>query len=186
MIEINTYMGSRDLTHFEEANNAVCDFFISAADAGALDVVSSSRAKNKGQYLNGAIIIKINNLDLTAFSDWDDLDLLWTGFLNMVYGYLQDGGFGATQLSNNGLEWSIRKVPAKPKTLVLFHAKKPNASMDAAVTSEMKATSSEEEFLREVLSSAEEFLRIRESDTRLENLLEFKKKYRKINELISG
>lgn len=189
MVEISTYLGCQDLVSYKEANNSLNDFFISITDEGSLDVISSSRTKNKGHYLNGVIIIKINDMDLTSFSDWDDLDLLWTGLLNMVYDYLQDGEFGATQLSNNGLEWSIRKVPAKPKDLILFHAKKPNAvmdvNMDVFAVSEMKATSIEEEFLREVMSSAEEFLHIREIDTRLQNLLEFKDKYRKIKDLIS-
>ena len=58
--------------------------------------------------------------------------------------------------------------------------------MNVFTASETKATSIEEEFLCEVMSSAEVFLHIREVDARLQNLLEFKDKYRKIKELISG
>lgn len=56
--------------------------------------------------------------------------------------------------------------------------------MNVFTASETKATSIEEEFLREVMSSAEKFLRIREIDGRLQNLLEFKDKYRKLRGLI--
>lgn len=69
MIEINTYIGCKDLTGYVEAYSSVSDFFISAADEGALGVISSSRTKNKGHYLNGAITIKINDVNLTTFSD---------------------------------------------------------------------------------------------------------------------
>lgn len=188
MIEIETYIGRKDLVSYEENKEAVDTFFIPTTSGEALDVISSTLTKNKGRYLNGSIVIQVDQHKLTTFSDWDDLDLLWTGLVTMVLEYLQNGKYGATHLSNNALEWSIKKLPAKAKNLIQFHVKKPNAVLDKQtgtfVSTETQATLAEEEFLHEIISSADDFWTLRKKDSRTQNLVEFEEKYRELKYLI--
>ncbi|MFD1032818.1 hypothetical protein [Metaplanococcus flavidus] len=116
------------------------------------------------------------------------MDLLWTGLVTMVLDYLQNGGYRESYLSINGLEWSIKKVQAKPKDLLLFHAKRPNAFYDGEigmpVSIENNATLTELEFLHQVVSSAGDFLSLREKDTRTQHLVGFKEKYNELKHFV--
>ncbi|WKA53211.1 hypothetical protein [Planococcus shixiaomingii] len=189
MIEISTYIGRKDLNSYEETKESVDAFFIPVTSEEALDVINSISSRNMDRYLHGSIIIEVDQRKLTTFSDWDDLDLLWTGLLTMVLEYMQNGEYGATQLSMNGLEWSIKKVRAKPKNLILFHSKRPNAFFDEKISTpdsnENKATLGEMEFLRKVVSSAGDFLSLREKDTRTQKLVSFKGMYMELKQLVS-
>ncbi|TWT26031.1 hypothetical protein [Planomicrobium sp. CPCC 101110] len=184
MIEIKTYIGRKDLRTYKKNKDSADAFFVSATSGEALDVIRSISSRNLDRYLNGAIIIKVDQHELTTFSDWDDLDLLWTGLVTMVLEYLQNGGYGATQLSMNGVEWSLKKAQSKTKSLILFHSKRPNAFYDGRISTpvslENKAALSEMEFLRKVVSSAEDFWSLREKDTRTQNLAAFAEKHKEL------
>lgn len=188
MIEINTYIGRKELGTYEENKEAADAFFVPGTSEEALAVIRSISSRNIDRGLNGAIVIQVDQNKLTTLSDWDDLDLLWTGLVKMVLDYLQNGGYGASYSSMNGLEWSIKKVQAKPKDLLLFHAKRPNAFYDGEigmpVSIENKATLTEMEFLHQVVSSAGNFLSLREKDTRTQHLIGFKEKYNELKRLV--
>lgn len=188
MIEINTYIGRKELGTYEENKEAADAFFVPVTSKEALAVIDSISSRNIDRGLNGAIVIQVDQNKLTTLSDWDDLDLLWTGLVTMGLDYLQNGGYGASYSSINGLEWSIKKVQAKPKNLLLFHSKRPNAfddgEIETSVLIETKATLSEMEFLHQIVSSAGNFLYLREKDTRTQHLAAFKEKYNELKRLV--
>lgn len=188
MIEINTYIGRKELGTYEENKEAADAFFVPVTSEEALAVIRSISSRNIDRGLNGAIVIQVDQNKLTTLSDWDDLDLLWTGLVIMVLDYLQNGGVGTTYSSINGLEWSIKKVKAKPKDLLLFHSKRPNAFYDGEIESsvsiETKATLSEMEFFHQVVSSAGNFLYLREKDSRTQHLAAFREKYNELKNLV--
>ncbi len=179
MINIQTYLGTKDLdTYFEELSNPK-KFFINIDEFGAKETLNRMLTKNKGIDLYGVVCIQINGVDVSTFIDWDDIDLMWTALLTMVREYVDDGKYSETQMFINGLEWSIKKIQSSPKDLVLFKVLRNNALFDLRsdlpVPKEARVSCNEIDFLRAVVIAGEKYLFFRDEDTRTHNLIEAKR-----------
>lgn len=179
MIQIQTYLGTKDLdTYFEELSNPE-NFFINIDEFGSKETLNRMLTKNKGIDLYGVVCIQINGVDVSTFIDWDDVDLMWTALLTMVSEYVDDGKYSETQLFTNPLEWSIKKIQSSPKDLVLFRVFRKSALFDLRtdlpVSKETRVSCNEIDFLNAVVIAGEKYIVFRDEDTRSHNLIEAKR-----------
>lgn len=179
MINVQTYLGTKDLdTYFEELSNPE-NFFINIDEFGSKETLNRMLTKNKGVDLYGVVCIQINDVDVSTFIDWDDVDLMWTALLTMVREYVDDGKYSETQMFTNPLEWSIKKIQSSPKDLVLFRVFRNSAlfdlKSDLPVSKETRVTCNEIDFLKAVVIAGEKYIFFREKDTRSHNLMEAKR-----------
>lgn len=190
MLTITTFLARKNLSFYQENKDSAESYFVAITSEDAPSVIQSFSSRDIDRALYGAITIQAAQKYVTTFADWDDLDLIWTGFVTMVLDYLENGEYGTADLSLNGLEWSLSRIQAQPKNLLLFHAKRPNALYDGRTETpasiEAKATLDETEFLHELISSADTYLSFREKDTRTQNLVVFKERFIKLKQLVLG
>lgn len=179
MISIQTYLGKSDLNpYFEKLPNPEL-FFTNINDHGSRDLLDRMLSNNKAIFIHGVIRIQVNNIDVSTFIDWDDLDLMWTALLTMVCDYIEDGNYGETQMFTNGLEWSIKKIKTSPEDLILFSVLRNyqvfDIMPDLPVAESLKASCRESVFLKSVVFSGENYIAFRDEDARSHNLIEVKR-----------
>ncbi|WP_203332574.1 hypothetical protein [Planococcus beigongshangi] len=188
MLTITTFLARKNLSYYQENKDSAESYFVAITSEDAPAVIQSFSSRDIDRALYGAITIQAAQKYVTTFADWDDLDLLWTGFVTMVLDYLKNNKYGTADLSLNGLEWSLNRIQTQPKNLLSFHAKRPNAHYDGRTGTpasiETKATLDETEFLHELLDSAGTYLSFREKDTRTQNLIVFKERFIKVKHLV--
>ncbi|MED3798224.1 hypothetical protein P4604_12645 [Lysinibacillus capsici] len=178
MIKIDTFIAMDLKNHFSENINQLQNEFINIKNKDSLQIIEKNLNQSKGHFLNGAVIVEIDYVQITSLFDWDDLNLLWTGFLTMIIDYLNDG-FGKTNLSKNNIEWTLEKIINKRNNLVVFSSKN-------SMKSRLKGVCEENEFINEVVVSAHDYLTLREKDTRTQNLNEMVEKYNQLKQLIKN
>lgn len=179
MININTYIGKRDLnSYFEKLPNPEL-FFININNCGSKELLDRMLSNDKAKSIHGVICIQVNNIDVSTFIDWDDLDLMWTALLTMVCDYINDGNYGETQMFTNGLEWSIKRIKSSPENLILFSVLRNYPVFDIMpelpVAESLKASCRESVFLKSVAFSGENYIAFRDEDARTHDLNEAKR-----------
>ena len=181
MIKIDSYIALETLNHYSNEIDQLQNEFINIKDKNTIHTIKKNLTKSKGHFLNGAIVIEIDSTQITSLLDWDDLNLLWTGFLTMTIDYLKNDGSGKTVSSKNDLEWYIKRIITKPQNLIVFSAKN---NMSNIKNEASKGICIETVFLQEVLLSAQEFLNLRKIDSRTQNLIEMLDKYNELKKII--
>jgi hypothetical protein len=180
MINIQTYLGRTNLNpYFEELLSNSEKFFFNINDQGSGELLNSMLSKNKGIFVHGTIYIQINNIEVSAFVDWDDLDLMWTALLSMTCDYIDDGIYGESQMFTNGLEWSIKKIKSSPADLILFSTLRNYPIFDSIpnlpVLERVRASCEEKKFLKAVEFAATNYIAFRDNHARSHNLIEAKR-----------
>ncbi|MDC6266476.1 hypothetical protein [Lysinibacillus fusiformis] len=175
MIKIDTFIANDSKNHYSNNIDQLQNEFTNVSNKDILQIIEKNLNSSKGHFLNGAVIIEINNVEITSLFDWDDLNLLWTGFLTMVIDYL-NVGFGKSNLSKNDIEWTLERITTKRNNLVAFCSKNSTGSHS-------KGVCEEKVFIKEVILSAYEYLMLREKDTRTQNLNEMIEKYNQLKQL---
>ncbi|WP_313894280.1 hypothetical protein [Psychrobacillus sp.] len=182
MIKIDSYIALESLNHYSNEIDQLQNEFINIKNKNTIHILKKNLTKSKGHFLNGAIVIEIDSIQITSLLDWDDLNLLWTGFLTMTIDYLKNDGSGKTVLSKNGLEWSIKRIKTKPQDLIVFSSKN---IMSNIKNEPSKGICIETSFLQEILLSAQEFLDLRKKDSRTQNLNKMIEKYNELKKIIN-
>jgi hypothetical protein len=173
MLTITTYIEQKTLNSFYFDKQSFQEYFISLNDTLSTQVVNRRLKKHKGHKLDGVVIIKTPDTVMTDFMDWDDIDLMWIGILQMILEYKKTG-FGKHFMAINNHEWSIKKVITNPENLILFRVKRNPLIFEGTslyeVHKETKNIVNEKEFFSEILQAANEFISFREKLFKIESI----------------
>lgn len=165
MLTITTYIEQKNLDSFYFTKENFQDYFISLNDPLSTQVVNRRLKKHKGHRLEGVVIIQTNDTVMTDFMDWDDIDLMWIGILQMMLEYKKTG-VGKHFMAINNHEWTIKKVITNPENLILFRVKRNPLIFEGTnlykIHKETKNVVNEKEFFSEILQAANEFICFRE------------------------
>lgn len=143
MIDIKTYINPVDkpIYNLQDAANKPTQYFI--------DIEDKSRIKNALQqidlnYLNGAIIIEINNNLLMGFNHWDLIDQLWAYLINTVEEVLINNE-SSTFFPDQPIKFTLKTISSHSILVTIDDGKETSQLVD-------KRT-----FLSKLLTSAERF-----------------------------
>ncbi|WP_060207114.1 hypothetical protein [Sporosarcina koreensis] len=165
MLTITTYIEQKTLDSFYFNKENFQDYFISLNDTSSAQVVNRRLKKHKGHKLEGVVIIKTIDTTMTDFMDWDDIDLMWIGILQMILEYKKTG-FGEHFMAMNGHKWSIKKIITNPENLMLFRIKRNPLNFESKDSHEFyketKNIVNEKDFFFKILQAANEFIFFRE------------------------
>lgn len=175
MIKIDTFIAIETKSFYSQTIEQLQQEFTSIQSNNALQIIAQNLTTSKGHFLHGAIIVEIDDVQITSLFDWDDCDLIWPGFLTMVIDYLHDG-FGETATSLNDIQWTLEKILTKPSPLVVFSSKHGRGEITKGVCNEY-------DFLQAVLLSARQYLTLRQQDTRTHTLNGMAEKYHYLKSL---
>lgn len=165
MLVINTYIEQKALDSFCFNKENASDYFISLNDPLSYQNANRQLKRHKGHKLDGVVIIKSLDTAMTDFMDWDDIDLMWIGILEMALDYKKTG-FGKRFMAMNNHEWSIKKIITNPENLILFKVKRnPLNFKEESLYEIYKETTNivnEEILIAQILQAADEFISFRE------------------------
>lgn len=173
MLNITTYIEKKTIDSFYFSQDNIEDYFISLKDSSSIQVANRQLNKNKGHKLDGVVNIKTSDTTITNFMDWDDIDLMWIGVLEMTLEYKKTG-FGEHIMAMNSHEWSVKRIITKPENKILFRIKRNPLIFEGTnlyeAYKETKNIVVEEEFLSEILKAANEFISFREKLFKIDSL----------------
>lgn len=173
MLEMITYIGKTNIDTFNFNPSNYEDYFISSNDPLSVHVANRQLTQNKGHRLNGVLIIKVFDAAITTFMDWDDIDLIWIGLLEMTLEYKKTGT-GKHNMFMNNQEWHFKKITTKPENLILFSIKRnplifENPSQ-LGVSQEAESIINETDLLSGIVNQANEFISFRQKLFRMDSV----------------
>lgn len=173
MLTITTYIEQKNLDSFCFNKENFLDYFISLNDTLSTQVVNRRLKQHKGHKLEGVVIIKTIDTIITDFMDWDDIDLMWIGILEMTLEYKRTG-FGEHLMAMNNHRWSIKKIITNPENLIVFRIKRNplifEGKSSCEVYKETKNIVNEKEFFSKILQAANEFISFREKLFKMDSI----------------
>ncbi|NGP45659.1 hypothetical protein G4V62_12080 [Bacillaceae bacterium SIJ1] len=88
MLTITSYIGKKTMDSFECSKEiSPADFMPLKHDSLTIEVANSQMKKCNDRWFIGAVVIKTTDTELTSFIDWDDIDFIWLGILEMLLAY---------------------------------------------------------------------------------------------------
>ncbi|WP_332646646.1 hypothetical protein [Lysinibacillus sp. 54212] len=167
MLTITTYIEKKTIDTFGNMQ----DSFIALNDSLSTQVANRQLKRHKGHKLDGVVVITTTDTMMTNFIDWDDIDFMWMGILEMTLQYKKIG-FGVHAMAMNNHERSIKRIITKPANLILFTVKRNPGTFLCNETNNIVL---EEEFLSEILNAANEFISFRQKLLNVGNVEGLKK-----------
>ncbi|KYG31909.1 hypothetical protein [Alkalihalobacillus trypoxylicola] len=177
MVNIITYIEKKTIDSFFFTQTSSRDYFISLNNSLSVQVANKSLEKNKGHKLDGVVFIEISNHTITSFMDWDDIDFMWIGILEMILDYKKTG-FGVRSMAMNSHEWSFKRILTKPENKIIIKVKRNPLLFEGTnlyeTYKETKMVTVEKVFLTEIIKAAKDFISFREKLIKMDSLSRLK------------